>query len=63
MPQIGRVLRRPAGLLLLRRWHNGPITQKDKGMVPCRIVPAGSVSHWRASTLLTEKRGWKYTIE
>jgi len=41
MPQIGRVLRRPAGRLLLRRWqHDGPIMQKDKGMVPYRIVPA-----------------------
>jgi hypothetical protein len=65
MPQIGRVLRRPAGRLLLRRWqHDGPIMQKDKGMVPYRIVPAGSSSGWRASTVLTEiKRGWKDTIE
>jgi hypothetical protein len=31
---------------------NGSITQKDKGMVPYRIVPAGSVSGWRASTVL-----------
>jgi hypothetical protein len=64
MPQIGLFLRRPAGRLLLRVGSNGPITQKDKGMVPYRIVPAGSSSGWRASPVLTEiKRGWKDTIE
>jgi hypothetical protein len=53
MPQIGRVLRRPLALFYSAVGSNGPITQKDKGMVPYRIVPSGSVSRWRASTVLT----------
>jgi hypothetical protein len=29
----------PGGRLLLRRWqHDGPITQKDKGMVPSQGI-------------------------